>query len=108
MGRLGADPEIREFGTDKKRASLRLAINEVYFNTKGERTEETSWHLLVLWNREAEKAGRLLKKGDEICIEGRLSTRSYEGKDGKKKYVTEVVVSEFALVSSREAVPETA
>ena len=95
VGNLGMDPEVRSFDNNKKLARLSLAINESYKNDKGEKITETQWHNVVMWNTQAKFAEDYLKKGDEIAVEGRLSSRSYTDKDGNKRFVTEVVANEF-------------
>jgi len=96
-GFLGNAPEVRTTGTNKKVARLSLAINESRKNAKGERVKDTQWHQLVLWERQAELAEKFLNKGSEISIEGRLVNRSYTDKDGIRRFITEVVVSEILL-----------
>src|SRR5579862_2505995 len=95
VGNLGMDPEVKSFENNKKLARLSLATNESYKNDKGERITDTQWHNLILWGAQAALAQDLLKKGDEIAVEGKLASRSYVDKDGNKRYSTEVVVSEF-------------
>ncbi len=95
VGNLGMDPEIRALENDRKMARVSIAINESYKNDKGERITDTQWHNLVLWGQQAKFAEEYLKKGDEIAVEGKLSSRSYTDKEGNKRYVTEVVVNEF-------------
>ncbi len=95
VGNLGMDPEVKSFDNDRKLAKMSLATKETYKNDKGERVTDTQWHNLVLWGMQAKLAEELLKKGDEIAIEGKLASRSYVDKDGMKRYVTEVVVNEF-------------
>jgi single-strand DNA-binding protein len=95
VGNLGMDPEVRSFDNNRKLARISIAINESYKNDKGEKTTETQWHNVVMWNNQAKLAEDYLKKGDEVVIEGKLSSRSYTDKDGNKRYVTEVVASEF-------------
>lgn len=95
VGNLGMDPEVRSFDNNKKLARLSIATHESYKNDKGEKTTETQWHNVVLWNTQAKLAEDYLKKGDEIVIEGKLSSRSYTDKDGNKRFVTEIVASEF-------------
>lgn len=94
IGRLGQDPEIKTFDNNRKMARLSLATNERYKNASGEKVEKTTWHNLVAWGAQAEFAEKYLHKGKEISIEGKLTNRSYEGKEGVKKYITEVVVNE--------------
>ena len=101
VGNLGTDPEVRNFDNDRKLTRLSLATNENYKNDKGERVTETQWHNLILWGAQAKLAESLLKKGDEIAIEGKLSNRSYVDKDGNKRYATEVVVNEFLKLGAR-------
>lgn len=101
-GRLGQDPEMKTLVSGKKLAKMSLAISETFYNGKGEKVAETQWHNLVAWNKQADMAEQKLKKGDEISIEGRLSSRSYIAKDGVKKYVTEVIVN---TIEATEAVP---
>ena len=95
VGKLGLDPEVRNFENDRKLTKLSLATNATYKNDKGDRVTDTQWHNLVLWGVQAKLAEELLKKGDEIAIEGKLASRSYVDKDGMKRYVTEIVVNEF-------------
>jgi single-strand DNA-binding protein len=101
VGNLGMDPEIKTFDTNKKLAKLSLATSESYKNDKGEKITDTQWHNLVLWGVQAKIAEDVLKKGDEIVVEGRINNRSYIDKDGIKKYTSEIVVNEFLKVSSR-------
>ncbi|TSJ44556.1 single-stranded DNA-binding protein [Mucilaginibacter corticis] len=101
VGALGMDPEVKTFDTNKKLAKLSLATNDSYKNDKGEKITDTQWHNLVIWGAQAQIAGELLKKGDEIVVEGRLSNRSYVDKDGNKKYISEIIVNEFLKVGSR-------
>lgn len=102
VGNLGTDPEVRSFDNDRKLAKMALATNENYKNDKGERMTDTQWHNLILWGTQAKLAEQLLKKGDEIAIEGRLSTKSYVDKDGNKRYTTEIVVNEFLKVGIKK------
>ena len=95
VGNLGMDPEVKSFDNNRKLAKISIATNESYKNDKGERITDTQWHNLVLWNAQANLAEQYLKKGDEIAIEGKLSSKSYVDKDGNKKYITEVVVNDF-------------
>jgi len=102
VGNLGMDPEVKSFENDRKLAKIAIATNETYKNDKGERITDTQWHNLVLWGAQAKLAEQILKKGDEIAIEGKLASRSYIDKDGVKRYVTEVVVNEFLKVGLKK------
>jgi len=95
VGNLGMDPEVKLFDNDRKMARLSIAINESYKNDKGEKVTETQWHNLVFWGMQAKFAEDYLKKGDEVVVDGRLTSRNYTDKEGNKRYVTEVVVNDF-------------
>jgi single-strand DNA-binding protein len=102
IGNLGMDPEFKEFDGGKvKLAKFSLATSDTYKNGEGKKITETQWHNVVAWGNSAEIAEKYLKKGKEVAIEGRLIHRSYEDKDGVKKYVTEVVVNEILLLGSK-------
>jgi single-strand DNA-binding protein len=104
IGNLGNAPEIKTTEGGKKMARFSIATNETYKNAKGERVTETQWHNLVAWGKVAEIAGKYLEKGKEVAIEGKLVNRSYEDKNGNKKYITEVVVNELLLIGSRQQI----
>ena len=99
IGRLGQDPEILNLEGGKKLAKFSLATNESYTNAKGEKVDNTEWHNIVSWGKTAEIVEKYVTKGKEIALEGKLTTRSYETKDGEKRYVTEVVCNELLLLS---------
>src|SRR5476649_1785318 len=101
VGNLGMDPEVKSFDNNRKLAKLSLATNETYKNNKGEKVTDTQWHNLVIWGAQAQLAGDMLKKGDEIAIEGRLANSNYTDKDGNKRYMTEIVVNEFIKFGAR-------
>jgi single-strand DNA-binding protein len=101
IGRLGVNPEVKDLESGKKVAHFTLATNEVYKNQKGEKVEDTSWHKLVLWGKTAEIAQKFLEKGMEVAIEGRLTSRSYNSKDGEKKFVTEIIVGELLMLGKK-------
>jgi single-strand DNA-binding protein len=98
IGHVGNDPEIKTFDGGKKLAKLAIATNESYKNEKGEKVEETQWHNLVAWGKTAEIIEKYVVKGKEIAIEGKLTHRSYEDKNGEKRYVTEVVIDELLML----------
>jgi len=101
IGNLGNDPEIITLDSGKKLAKFNMATNESYKNSQGEKITETQWHNLIAWNNIAEITEKYVKKGQEIVIEGKLTSRSYEDKEGVKKYITEVVVNELVLLGSK-------
>lgn len=97
IGHVGNDPEVKSFEGGKV-ANVNIATNETYTNKKGEKVEQTEWHRIVAWDKNAEIIEKFVTKGKEIAIEGKLSTRSYDDKDGNKRYITEVVVSDIMLM----------
>ncbi len=98
IGHVGQDPEIKNLEGGKKLANVTLATNEQYTNAKGERVEQTEWHRITAWGKTAEIIEKYVVKGKEIAIEGKLSHRSYDDKNGEKKYVTEIIVNELLLI----------
>ncbi len=101
IGRLGKDPEVKLFGEDKKKASFSLATTDTYKNAKGEKVEDTQWHNLVIWGNLADVAGKYLKKGSEVCVEGKLVHRVYETDQGEKRYITEINVNDFVMLGGK-------
>ncbi len=103
IGNLGNNPEVKTLDSGKKMARFSVATNETYRNAKGEKVVETQWHNLIAWGKVAEIAEKLLHKGSEVALEGKLLNRSYNDKEGIKKYVTEIQVSEFLLLGDKQA-----
>lgn len=101
IGRVGKEAEVMNLDSGKKLSKLTLATNDSYKNANGELVENTEWHNLVAWNKTAEVIEKYVKKGQEIAIEGKLTTRSYDDKEGNKRYITEVVVSELLMFSGK-------
>lgn len=102
IGRLGKDPEVRKINETTTVCNFPLATNESYKNQDGSYTEQTEWHNIVMWRGVAERAERILKKGANVYIEGKLRTRSWEDKEKHKRYTTEIVVENFQLLDKRE------
>ena len=98
LGYLGKDPEIRRLDDGRAVANFSIATSESYKNKAGERVTNTEWHNIVLWSPLAEIAENYLKKGSQVYIEGKISNRSYEDKDGVKKYISEVVGRDITLL----------
>jgi len=98
IGNVGNDPEIKTLENGRKLAHVTIATNDKYTNDKGEKVEQTEWHRVTAWGKTAEIIERYVVKGKEVAIEGKLTHRSYD-KNGEKRYVTEVVVSEILLLS---------
>jgi single-strand DNA-binding protein len=101
IGHLGAKPEVKQTENGKKLASFSIATSESYKNAKGERVTDTQWHRVVAWGKVAEIAEKYLDKGREIAVEGKLINRSYTDKEGVKKYVTEIQISELLLLGAK-------
>jgi single-strand DNA-binding protein len=101
IGHLGAKPEIKTLESGKKLAQFNVATNETYRNAKGEKVTETQWHRVVAWNKLAEIAEKYLDKGKEVAIEGKLVNRSYNDKDGNKKYICEVLANELLMLGAK-------
>lgn len=102
IGNLGNAPEIKNTDNGKKLARFSIATNETFHNTKGEKVTETTWHNLVAWGKLAELAEKYLQKGTEVVIEGKLINKSYNDKDGNKKYISEVQVNEMMMLGGKE------
>ncbi|PCJ22600.1 MAG: single-stranded DNA-binding protein [Flavobacteriales bacterium] len=102
IGNLGMNPEIKDLDSGKKLAKFSIATNESYRNAKGEKIEDTQWHNLIAWGKTAEIIEKYVKKGNEIAIEGKLINRSYDDKDGNKRYVTEVLVNEILMLGGKK------
>lgn len=98
IGRLGQDPEVKTLESGKKLATFSIATSDYYKNDKGEKVEDTQWHNVVAWGKQAELVGEYLKKGKEIALEGKLIHRSYENGNGEKRYVTEVNMNELLMI----------
>lgn len=98
IGNIGNAPEIKSLDNNKKVARVSLATNEVYKNQKGEKVLETTWHNVVLWGSLAEIAEKMLKKGSEIAIDGKLVNRNYTDKEGVKKCITEIQANQLILL----------
>ena len=98
IGHVGNEPEIRNLDGGKKVANITIATNDSYKNDKGEKVEQTEWHKVVAWGKTAEIIEKYVTKGKEVAIEGKLTHRSYDDKNGEKRYITEVVVSELLLL----------
>jgi len=98
IGHLGNDPEAINLESGKKLVKFTMATNDFYKDTSGKKVENTQWHYLVAWDKKAEIVEKFLKKGNEVAIEGKLVSRSYDDKEGNKRYITEIVVGELLLL----------
>jgi len=98
IGNLGQDPEVVELENGSKLAKFSVATNETFRNAKGEKVTDTQWHNIVAWGKTAEIVEKYLTKGSEIAVEGKLIHRSYETKEGDKRYVTEIRCNELLML----------
>ncbi len=102
IGRLGKDPEAYHFESGRIKVSFPLATSDSYTNKEGVKVEETEWHNVVMWGKQAEIAEKYLRKGKLVFIEGRIKTRTWDDKDGNKRYTTEVEAATFTMLSTIE------
>lgn len=98
IGHLGQDPEIVNMENGNKLAKFSIATSDSYKNAQGEKVEDTQWHNVVAWGKTAEIVENYLNKGKQVAIEGKLTHRSYETKEGEKRYVTEVRCNELLML----------
>jgi len=101
VGNVGSDPEVRHLEGGTPVANLRLATSETYTNRNGEKITQTEWHNIVLWRGLAEVAEKYVKKGSQLYIEGRIRTRSWDDRDGNKRYTTEIVADVLQMLGKR-------
>lgn len=108
LGRLGKDPEVRVLDMGKKVASFTLATSEVYKDKNGDKVEQVEWHNVVFWGSIVDVIEKYIKKGSQLYVEGKLKTRSYEDKEGVKKYVTEIMGNNLTMLGggSKPETPE--
>lgn len=102
IGNLGNTPEVINLETGKKLAKFSIATNESYKNTKGEQIKDTQWHNIIAWGKTADIIEKYLEKGSEVAVEGKLVNRSYDDKDGNKRYITEIVVNELLMLGGKK------
>ncbi len=100
IGNLGADPEVKTTESGKKLARFSVATHDEYRTAKGEKVKETQWHNIVAWGKTADIVEKYFTKGKEVVIEGKLVNRTYNDKEGNKKYFTEIVVNDLMMIGS--------
>ena len=105
IGNLGRDPEVRYLEGNVAVAKFSVATNESYKDKKGDWQTQTEWHDVVAWRALAERAEKQLKKGSQVFIDGKLTHRKYQDKDGIDRYVTEVVANSFRILDRRDSRP---
>jgi single-strand DNA-binding protein len=102
LGRLGADPEVKNISASATVARLSVATSENWTDKDGQKQERTEWHRIVVWGKLAELCGKYLTKGRQVYVEGRLQTRSWEDQQGQKKYTTEIVANTVQFLGGTE------
>ena len=104
VGNLGRDPELRTTPNGQAVAKFSIATNRRWKDRDGNRQEQTEWHNIVVWGRQAEVAGQYLNKGKQIYLEGRLQTSSWDDREtGVKKYRTEIICENFTMLGGRDS-----
>ncbi len=101
IGNVGQEPTITNLENGKKVARFSIATNEFYKNKNGEKEQNIEWHTVVAWGKTAEIVENYVVKGKEVGVSGKLKSRSYEDKDGVKRYVTEIEANEILLLGSK-------
>lgn len=103
IGNLGKDPEIRYLDANNAKATFSLATTEWYKDKLGNKVEQTEWHHIIVWRQLAINADKMLKKGMQIYLEGKLQTRQWVDKDGIKRSITEIIAESFLILQKRES-----
>ena len=98
VGNLGSDPEVRSIPSGAAVCEFRLATNETWMGKDGQKQDRTEWHRVVVWGKRAETCGKYLSKGRQVYLEGRIRTRSWEDKEGNKRYTTEIVANDVQFL----------
>ncbi len=101
IGNLGADPDFLELDGGRKLSKMSIATQDKYKNKEGEFVEQTEWHKVIAWGRLADVAQKFLSKGKQVAIEGKLMHRSYEDKEGNKRYFTEILASSILMLGKK-------
>jgi single-strand DNA-binding protein len=99
IGRLGKDPEMRFTPNGKAVTNFTMATSEIWSDQNGEKQERTEWHRVVTWGKLAENCAKLLSKGKQVYVEGRIQTRQWDDKDGNKRYTTEIIANQMQILS---------
>lgn len=102
IGRLGADPELRQTTSGTSVCEMRMATNETWFDkSTNEKKERTEWHRIIVWGRSGENCAKFLSKGSQAYVEGRIQTREWQDQSGNKRYTTEIVANSVQFLSTR-------
>ena len=108
IGNVGKDPEVRHLDSGVAVASFSLATSETYRNKDNQKVTNTEWHNIVVWRGLAEVAEKYVKKGNPLYIEGKIRTRSWDDKDGNKRYTTEIIADTMQMLGAKQSNEESA
>lgn len=103
IGNLCADPDMRYTTSGQAVCEMRLATNETWNDKQGVKQEKSEFHRLIVWGKQAESCSKYLAKGRQVYVEGKLQTRTYDDKDGNKKYITEITCSDVQFLGGPKA-----
>lgn len=101
LGNLGQNPEVKYLPSGQAVCEMRIATSETYRDRNEQPQERTEWHRVVVWGKTGENCGKYLQKGQKVYVEGRIQTRSWDDKEGKKQYMTEVVANQVVFLGGR-------
>ena len=104
IGNIGRDPDLRQTESGSAISTFSMATNTSWVNRDGVRNERTEWHNIVTWNRLAEICHQIIHKGDQVYIEGRLRTRTWEDESGERRHKTEIIAEQMIKLSRRTSV----
>ncbi len=102
IGRLGKEPEVRTLEGNKKMVRMTLATNDVYYDKEGQKVKDTQWHNLVVWGNLSETCEKYLTKGKEVAVEGKITYKYWDDKEGRTHNLTEINVSDLVIVGNKE------
>jgi single-strand DNA-binding protein len=103
IGNLGSEPELKYTPSNRPVCNLSVATNEVWKDKNGQKQEKTEWHRVIVWGEQGENAAKYLAKGRMVYVEGKLQTRTWDDKEGKKRYTTEIVADRVVFLSGQQA-----
>ena len=101
IGRIGVDLDLKNLENGKSLLNFSLATNDFYKDKEGNKVQNTEWHRVVAWGKQAQNISKICKKGDELAIDGKLVYKQFE-KDGETRYITEILLNEFAVMNTAE------
>lgn len=102
IGNLGKDPEVKHLDSGAVVANFSMATTESYIDKSGNKVDQTEWHNIVFWRKQAEIAEKYLSKGKQVYVEGKIRTRSWDDKDGNKRYTTEILGDRFIILGRKD------